>query len=199
MPVLEHVIFSLLLMLCKIFFVFIFLYMVIWDLLLKKCVILLFLYFFWNYIYIDKLFVQGAIKSLARDINQQVGGLEDSSIHPRFKEAVTPTDGKHAGTLSCGTWEQRRVRLLLEFLEDLEKSIHNAAEGCATAMLPPPKVSSSSLLHSTLSARKSFSVLYVLSLYCIFFLTCLPASEVEATLVCCHVGSSVCTFLLCQT
>jgi len=86
------------------------------------------------------LFLQGAIKSLARDINQQEGGLEDSSILPRFKEAVTPTDGKHAGASSCGTWEQRRVRLLLEFLEDLEKAIHNAAEGCATAMLPPPKV-----------------------------------------------------------
>ena len=126
------------------------------------------LYFFWNYIYIDKLFVQGAIKSLARDINQQEGGLEDSSILPRFKEAVTPTDGKHACALSCGTWEQQRVRLLLEFLENLEKAIHNAAEGCATAMLPPPKVSSSSLLHSTLSAHKYFSILCVVSLDCIF-------------------------------
>lgn len=148
------------------------------------------------------MFVQGAIKSLARDINQQEGGLEDSSILPRFKEAVTPTDGKHVGTLFCGTWEQQRVRLLLEFLEDLEKSIHNAAEGCATAMLPPPKVSSSSLLHSTLSAHNYFSVLCALSLYCIFFvyfLICLPVSEVEATLVHCHVGSSVGTFLLCWT
>jgi hypothetical protein len=115
------------------------------------------------------LFVQGAIKSLARDINQQEAALDDSSILPRFKEAVTPTDGKHAGALSCAIWEQRRVRLLLEFLEDLEKAIHNAAEGCATAMLPPPKVSSSSLQYSTLSAHKYFSILCVLSLYCIFF------------------------------
>jgi hypothetical protein len=125
--------------------------MVIQGLFLNKCVILLFLYFFCNNIYIDKLFVQGAIKTLARDINQQEGGSEDSSFLPRFKEAVTPTDGKAPGALSCSTWEQWRVRLLLEFLEDLEKAIHNAAEGCATAMLPPPKVNSTSLLHSTVS------------------------------------------------
>lgn len=145
------------------------------------------------------MFVQGAIKSLARDINQQEGGLEDSSILPRFKEAVTPTDSKHAGTLSCGTWEQRRVRLLLEFLEDLEKSIHNAAEGCATAMLPPPKVSSSSLLLCQPVSISMFCVYCLCTVFFVYLLTCLPASEVEATLVHCHVGSSVCTFLLCWT
>lgn len=79
----------------------------------------------------------GAIKSLAREISQQQGGSEDSSYLPRFKEAVTPTNGPSC----CGIWEQWRIRLLLEFLEHLEKAMHNAAEGCATAMMPPPKVS----------------------------------------------------------
>jgi hypothetical protein len=82
----------------------------------------------------------GAIKSLAREINQQQGGPEESSSLPRFRETVAVTNGKLSGTLYCGTWEQQRVRLLLEFLEHLEKAMHNAAEGCATAMLPPPKV-----------------------------------------------------------
>jgi hypothetical protein len=81
----------------------------------------------------------GAIKNLAREINQQQGGPEDSSSSlPRFKEAVTVKNGTSCG----GAWEQWRIRLLLEFLEHLEKAMHNAAEGCATAMIPPPKVSS---------------------------------------------------------
>jgi hypothetical protein len=85
-------------------------------------------------------FFPGAIKCLAREINQPQGASEDSACLPHFKESTTPTNGKHAGTLFCGTWEQWRIRLLLEFLEHLEKAMHNAAEGCATAMLPPPKV-----------------------------------------------------------
>jgi hypothetical protein len=91
------------------------------------------------FILTDCLF-SGAIKNLAREINQQQGGAEESSSLPRFKEATATTNGKHAGTVCYGTWEQQRSRLLLEFLEDLEKAMHNAAEGCATAMLPPPKV-----------------------------------------------------------
>ena len=35
--------------------------------------------------------------------------------------------------------EHTRVRLLVEFLEHLERVIHNAAEGCAVAMLPYAK------------------------------------------------------------
>lgn len=88
----------------------------------------------------------GAIKSLAREINQQQVGPEESSL-PYFKETMTTTNGKLAGTLCCGTWEQQRVRLLLEFLEHLEKAMHNAAEGCATAMLPPPKVCNAVNIH----------------------------------------------------
>ncbi|GLG95063.1 Serine/threonine-protein kinase Smg1 [Gryllus bimaculatus] len=37
-----------------------------------------------------------------------------------------------------GGWEHRRVRLLLEFLENLEKCIYNAAEG-STTLSPPSK------------------------------------------------------------
>jgi hypothetical protein len=83
---------------------------------------------------------------VAREISQQQGGPEDLSYLPRFKEAVTPTNGA-----SRCTWEQWRIRLLLEFLEHLEKAMHNAAEGCATAMMPPPKVS---CLHSSLTTLK---------------------------------------------
>ena len=89
------------------------------------------------------ILLSGAIKNLAREISQpHSSGHEDSSCTPRFKESSTSTNsgGKPADSVCSSTWEQRRVRLLLEFLEHLERAMHNAAEGCATAMLPPPKV-----------------------------------------------------------
>jgi hypothetical protein len=101
----------------------------------------LFIFKLTNYLFL------GAIKSLAREINQQHGGPEESSSLPRFNEAMTTTNGKLAGTWCCGIWEQKRVRLLLEFMEHLEKAMHNAAEGCATAMVPPPKVRSAVNIH----------------------------------------------------
>ncbi|KAB0796118.1 hypothetical protein PPYR_10179 [Photinus pyralis] len=38
-----------------------------------------------------------------------------------------------------GKVDQKRVRMLLQFMEHLEKAIYNAAEGCAIAMPPAPK------------------------------------------------------------
>ena len=37
---------------------------------------------------------------------------------------------------------QVRVTLLLQFMENLEKLLYNAYEGCAVAMVAPPKVRS---------------------------------------------------------
>lgn len=34
----------------------------------------------------------------------------------------------------------KQARLLIDFLNHLEKSIYNASEGCAIAMSPPSKV-----------------------------------------------------------
>ncbi|XP_047110312.1 serine/threonine-protein kinase SMG1 [Schistocerca piceifrons] len=62
--------------------------------------------------------IEGAIKSLARELSSDDAAPEDWAISLR---------------------EQRRVRLLLEFVEFLEKATHNAADGCATAMMPLPK------------------------------------------------------------
>lgn len=36
--------------------------------------------------------------------------------------------------------ESQRVHLLLQFMEHLEKQLYNAYEGCAVAMVNPPKV-----------------------------------------------------------
>nr|CAD7257208.1 unnamed protein product [Timema shepardi] len=70
--------------------------------------------------------IEGAIKNLARELTGDDTPTQPTSTSLPLEEHV-------------GTWEQRRVRLLLEFLEQLEKTTHNASEGCATALLPAPK------------------------------------------------------------
>ncbi|KAJ1529376.1 hypothetical protein ONE63_006163 [Megalurothrips usitatus] len=42
-------------------------------------------------------------------------------------------------THDCETWDVIRVRVLVDFLEQLEKVIYNAADGTALAIEPPPK------------------------------------------------------------
>ncbi|KAK5642069.1 hypothetical protein RI129_008236 [Pyrocoelia pectoralis] len=42
-------------------------------------------------------------------------------------------------TMENGKIDQKRVRMLLQFMEHLEKAIYNAAEGCAIAMPPSSK------------------------------------------------------------
>ncbi|KAF5303932.1 hypothetical protein FQA39_LY01717 [Lamprigera yunnana] len=49
----------------------------------------------------------------------------------KVKLEEEPTDG--------GKIDQKRVRMLLQFMEHLEKAIYNAAEGCAIAMMPSSK------------------------------------------------------------
>ncbi|XP_063243710.1 serine/threonine-protein kinase SMG1 isoform X2 [Bacillus rossius redtenbacheri] len=73
--------------------------------------------------------IEGVIKSLAREISH-FGGDDNSVV---VKAEQPPIEGHP------GTWEQQRIRLLLEFLEHLEKVIYNASDGCALAMLPAPK------------------------------------------------------------
>ncbi|KAK3930101.1 Serine/threonine-protein kinase SMG1 [Frankliniella fusca] len=53
--------------------------------------------------------IEGAIKALAREVNE------------------------------CESWDVIRVRVLVDFLEQLEKVIYNAADGTALAIEPPPK------------------------------------------------------------
>lgn len=72
---------------------------------------------YFNYWYLCSF--KGAIKSLAREISSDDGTAEKWIV---------------------GVKEQQRARLLVEFVEFLEKATYNASEGCATAMVPPPKV-----------------------------------------------------------
>lgn len=55
-----------------------------------------------------------------------------------MKNLARETMRKHAD--SEDTYTLRRVRLLLEFVEQLEKSMYNASDGTAAALLAPSKV-----------------------------------------------------------
>lgn len=64
--------------------------------------------------------IESTIKKLARDIqlNTNLEGVE---------------------TIQTSLNDNKRVRILMEFIEHLEKVIYNASEGCATAMAQPSK------------------------------------------------------------
>ncbi|XP_012271718.1 serine/threonine-protein kinase SMG1 isoform X2 [Orussus abietinus] len=66
--------------------------------------------------------IEGALKTLAREISNNGECLKRE---------------KH--DLDTLLQEQTRVRLFVEFLEHLERAIHNAAEGCAMALAAPSK------------------------------------------------------------
>jgi PI-3-kinase-related kinase SMG-1 len=66
--------------------------------------------------------IEGALKMLAREIS--------------YASEVPKKDNRGLDYL---LHEHTRVRLLVEFLEHLERVIHNAAEGCAIALLPHSK------------------------------------------------------------
>ena len=68
--------------------------------------------------------IEGALKVLAREI----------SCGP--ENCASKRDKRGLDSL---LHEHTRVRLLVEFLEHLERVIHNAAEGCAVALLPHSK------------------------------------------------------------
>lgn len=55
-----------------------------------------------------------------------------------LKNLARETTRKHSE--SDAGFDLRRVRLLLEFVEQLEKSIYNASDGTAAALLAAPKV-----------------------------------------------------------
>jgi Serine/threonine-protein kinase smg-1 len=62
----------------------------------------------------------GAIKSLAREFDMD-----------KKAESSVPKSSIH---------DMKQARLLIDFLNHLEKCIYNASEGCAIAMCPPSKV-----------------------------------------------------------
>ncbi|XP_015127883.1 serine/threonine-protein kinase SMG1 [Diachasma alloeum] len=66
--------------------------------------------------------IEGALKALAREISCKQDNMK---IDQRG--------------LAHSLHEHTRVRLFIEFLEHLERVIHNAAEGCAVALAPLPK------------------------------------------------------------
>ncbi|XP_034948666.1 serine/threonine-protein kinase SMG1 isoform X2 [Chelonus insularis] len=66
--------------------------------------------------------IEGALKALARDIS--------------CKSEVVKHDNRG---FDYSLHEHTRVRLFVEFLEHLERVIHNAAEGCAVALASFPK------------------------------------------------------------
>lgn len=66
--------------------------------------------------------IECALKTLAREI----------SYNTEAKKRNNKQELNH-------TLEHTRVRLLVEFLEHLERAIHNAADGCAMALLPLSK------------------------------------------------------------
>lgn len=55
-----------------------------------------------------------------------------------LKNLARETTRKHSE--SEAGFDLKRVRLLLEFVEQLEKSIYNASDGTAAALLAAPKV-----------------------------------------------------------
>jgi serine/threonine-protein kinase SMG1 len=69
-------------------------------------------------------FLSGAIKSLAREFDMD-----------KKAEISVPKSSIH---------DMKQARLLIDFLNHLEKCIYNASEGCAIAMCPPSKVNFSS-------------------------------------------------------
>ncbi|XP_039285302.1 serine/threonine-protein kinase SMG1-like [Nilaparvata lugens] len=69
---------------------------------------------------------EGAIKGLARETT--------STAH----KAVTESSLDESGGCSP-TYNLRRVRLLIELVEQLEKTMYNAADGTATALVAPTK------------------------------------------------------------
>lgn len=76
-------------------------------------------------------YLPGIIRSLAtHSLNpeQDIGAWAGSGFD---------SDGHHSNQL--------RLTLLLQYLENLEKLMYNAYEGCATALTAPPKVSRSTL------------------------------------------------------
>ncbi|XP_043258587.1 serine/threonine-protein kinase SMG1 isoform X3 [Colletes gigas] len=66
--------------------------------------------------------IESALKSLAREISYSM------EITKKEKRSLDHLLSEHT-----------RVRLLIEFLEHLERAIHNAAEGCAIALSPLSK------------------------------------------------------------
>lgn len=77
------------------------------------------------------LCLPGIIRSLAtHSLNpeQDIGAWAGSGFD---------SDGHHSNQL--------RLTLLLQYLENLEKLMYNAYEGCATALTAPPKVFSSNV------------------------------------------------------
>lgn len=77
--------------------------------------------------------VVGIIRSLAahslnteQELSQWSGGESDEGHHTN----------------------QLRLALLLQFLENLEKLMYNAYEGCASALTAPPKVCLHAAIHS---------------------------------------------------
>lgn len=66
--------------------------------------------------------IEGALKILAREIAYNTDPIK-----------------KDKQNLDYILHEQTRVRLFIEFLEHLERVIHNAADGCAAALLPLSK------------------------------------------------------------
>ena len=51
------------------------------------------------------------------------------------------SDSDDSGDVSSESNSVLRVNVLLQFMEHLEKLLYNAYEGCACAMVAPPKVS----------------------------------------------------------
>ncbi|XP_044735996.1 serine/threonine-protein kinase SMG1 isoform X2 [Chrysoperla carnea] len=60
----------------------------------------------------------------------------ESSIKKLAREI---TNERKTASISLMLKENKRVRILMEFMEHLEKVIYNASEGCATAMTQPSK------------------------------------------------------------
>ncbi|XP_076649018.1 serine/threonine-protein kinase Smg1 isoform X2 [Halictus rubicundus] len=82
--------------------------------------------------------IESALKTLAREISYNV-----------------ETTRKEKRSLDDLLGEHSRVRLLIEFLEHLERVIHNAAEGCAMA-LPPLSKPVRTFFHTNKSTCKEW-------------------------------------------
>lgn len=91
------------------------------------------------------------------------------------------------------------ARLLLQFVENLEKHLYNASEGCAVAMATPPKVNSGKILclsiqSSVKSLCRSVYVCVYVSVcrsLCVYVSVCLMCAWVHGSTVWHHLAHNL--------
>ncbi|XP_011150895.1 serine/threonine-protein kinase SMG1 [Harpegnathos saltator] len=80
--------------------------------------------------------IEGALKVLAREISCSTDMVKKDAVKKDMLKKDADSDDDEEDYI---LHEQTSVRLFVEFLEHLERVIHNAADGCAMVLLPLSK------------------------------------------------------------